>query len=81
MMNLIDACKDQTIETIMKMPDVVERIELYNIYKDEFEEQLKRCSTVHDNVVVLDLREEEIIYPGNRFMIYALYPECNVSIT
>ncbi len=80
MMDLIDACKDHTIEEIMAMPDVQERVELYNRYKDEFINQLKQCSTVHDNVVVLDLREEEIIYPGNRFMIYALYPECNVSI-
>jgi nanoRNase/pAp phosphatase (c-di-AMP/oligoRNAs hydrolase) len=80
MMNLIDACKDHTIEEIMQLPDVVERVELYNKYQDEFIDQLKRCSTIHENVVVLDLREEEIIYPGNRFMIYALYPETNVSI-
>ncbi len=80
MMNLIDACKDHSIEEIMQMPDVLERVELYNRYKSEFINQLKHCSTVHDNVIVLDLRNEEIIYPGNRFMIYALYPECNVSI-
>ncbi len=80
MMNLIDACKDHSIEEIMQMPDVVERVELYNRYKEEFIDQIKRCSTIHENVIVLDLREEEIIYPGNRFMIYALYPETNVSI-
>jgi nanoRNase/pAp phosphatase (c-di-AMP/oligoRNAs hydrolase) len=80
MMNLIDACKDHSIEEIMQLPDVVERVELYNKYQDEFIDQLKRCSTVHENVIVLDLREEETIYPGNRFMIYALYPETNVSI-
>jgi nanoRNase/pAp phosphatase (c-di-AMP/oligoRNAs hydrolase) len=80
MMDLIDYCKDHTIEEIMQLPDVKERIELYNRYKSEFINQLKHCSTVHDNVVVLDLRNEEIIYPGNRFMIYALYPEANVSI-
>jgi len=80
MMDLIDACKDHTIDEIMQMPDVVERIELYNKYREEFVTQLKRCSTIHGNVVVLDLRDEEIIYPGNRFMIYALYPETNVSI-
>ncbi len=80
MMNLIDACKDHSIEEIMQMPDVLERVELYNRYKEEFIDQIKRCSTIHENVIVLDLREEEIIYPGNRFMIYALYPETNVSI-
>ncbi len=80
MMDLIDACKDHTIDEIMQMPDVLERVELYNRYKSEFINQLKHCSTVHDNVIVLDLRDEEIIYPGNRFMIYALYPQTNVSI-
>jgi len=80
MMDLIDACKDHSIEEIMQLPDVLERVELYNRYKSEFINQLKHCSTIHDNVIVLDLREEEIIYPGNRFMIYALYPETNVSI-
>ena len=80
MMNLIDACKDHSIEEIMQLPDVLERVELYNRYKEEFINQLKHCSTIHDNVIVLDLRNEEIIYPGNRFMIYALYPQTNVSI-
>ena len=80
MMDLIDACKDYSIDEIMNMSDVHERVELYNRYKDEFIDQIKRCSTVHENVVVLDLMDEEIIYPGNRFMIYALYPECNISI-
>ncbi len=80
MMDLIDSCKDHTIEEIMEIPDVIERVDLYNKYTDEFIDQLQRCSTLHGNVVVLDLREEEIIYPGNRFMIYALFPETNVSI-
>jgi nanoRNase/pAp phosphatase (c-di-AMP/oligoRNAs hydrolase) len=28
----------------------------------------------------VDLRNEETIYAGNRFMIYALHPESNISI-
>jgi len=80
MMNLIDYCKDHNIDDILKLPDVKERVDLYNKYADEFKEQLLRCSKVYDNLVVLDLREEEIIYPGNRFMIYALFPQTNISI-
>ena len=34
----------------------------------------------YKNLIVLDLRNEEVIYPGNRFMIYALYPQTNISI-
>ena len=80
MMDLIDYCKDHDIEEIMQLPDVKERVDLFNKYSQEFKEQLKRCSTIHKNLVVLDLRDEEIIYPGNRFMIYAMYPETNISI-
>ncbi|MBD3841216.1 MAG: exopolyphosphatase [Campylobacterales bacterium] len=80
MMDLIDYCIDHTIEEIMQLPDVKERVDLYNKYQDDFIEQLQRCSTLHDNLVILDLRDEDIIYPGNRFTIYALFPDTNISI-
>ncbi|PHS56210.1 MAG: exopolyphosphatase [Sulfurimonas sp.] len=80
MMNLIDYCHNHGIDDIMLLPDIKERVDLYNKYEKEFKEQLKRCSKVYDNLVVLDLRDEEIIYSGNRFMIYALFPQTNISI-
>ncbi|MBV1911562.1 MAG: exopolyphosphatase [Kangiellaceae bacterium] len=80
MMDLIDYCKNHNIEEIMQLPDVVERIELYNEQDELFRKQIKRCSTIHNNLVVLDLREEEVIHAGNRFVIYALFPETNISI-
>ena len=80
MMDLIDYCRDHSIDDILKLPDVKERTDLYFEHEDAFKEQIKRCSTQHGNLVVLDLRDEEIIYSGNRFMIYALFPECNISM-
>lgn len=80
MMDLIDACREQSIEQILEMPDIRERVDLYERYQPEFREQLKRCATVYDRLVVLDLRHETVIYPGSRFAIYALFPECNLSI-
>lgn len=80
MMDLIDYCHDHGIDDIMKLPDVKERVDLFNKYAPDFKEQLQRCSTIHNNLVVLDLRAEEIIYPGNRFMIYAMFPQTNISI-
>ncbi len=80
MMNLIDYCKNHSIEQILKLPDVQERIELFNEHTAAAVEQIKRCSTVHKQLVVLDLRKEETIYAVNRFMIYALFPECTISI-
>ena len=80
MMDLIDYCADHDIEEILSLPDVKERVDLYNKYAEEFEDQLHRCSTIYDNLILIDYRGEEIIYPGNRFLIYALYPQTNISI-
>jgi len=80
MMQLIDFCMNHTIDEILKLPDVKERVDLYFEQADLFTEQLKRIAKIHGKVVVLDLREEEIIHAGNRFMIYALYPETQISI-
>jgi nanoRNase/pAp phosphatase (c-di-AMP/oligoRNAs hydrolase) len=80
MMQLIDCCLTMPIEEILESPDVAERVELYREHADAAAEQIRRCATVHDRVVVLDLRDEEVIHPTNRFLLYALYPECRVSI-
>lgn len=80
MMDLIEYCKNHTIEDILALPDVKERIDLYREHEALFKEQIMRCATVYDNLVLLDLTNEETIYAGNRFMIYALFPQCNISI-
>ena len=80
MMQLIDACTELTVEEILETPDVAERVALYNDHAEAAVEQIKRCSTVHGDVVVLDLRDEEVIHPTNRFTLYALFPETNLSI-
>ena len=80
MMDLIKYCRNHGIDEILALPDVKERVELYLDHAEKAKDQIRRCSTVHKNLVVLDLRNEETIYATNRFMIYALYPETNISI-
>jgi nanoRNase/pAp phosphatase (c-di-AMP/oligoRNAs hydrolase) len=80
MMELIDYCKTHTIEEILALPNVKERVDLYFSQEELFKQQIERCATVHQNLVVLDLRGETVIHAGNRFMIYALFPQCNISI-
>ncbi|MEG4059256.1 MULTISPECIES: exopolyphosphatase [unclassified Microcoleus] len=80
MMQLIDYCKNHTIDEILQLPDVKERVDLYFEQEEKFKEQIQRCAKVYNNLVVLDLRNEDVIYAGNRFVIYALFPECNISI-
>ncbi len=69
-----------SIEEILALPDVVERVELYQEQADLHAAQLRRCTRLEGEVAILDLREEEVIHAGNRFMIYALFPEATVSI-
>ena len=80
MMQLIDYCRGHTVKQILSLPDVAERVDLYFAQEEAFKGQLQSCSTVHGEVVVLDLRDEEIIHAGNRFMIYALFPQTTVSV-
>lgn len=80
MMQLIDYCKAHSIQEILQLPDVKERVDLYFEQEEKFKDQIQRCAKVYQNLVVLDLRNEEVIYAGNRFTIYALFPECNISI-
>jgi len=80
MMQLIDLCLERSVEEILEHPDVAERVALYREHADAAKEQIRRCSTVHGRVVVLDLRDEEVIHPTNRFMVYALHPRCTVSV-
>lgn len=80
MMELIDYCVDHSIEEVLALPDVRERTDLYFEHEPKFTKQVQDCATVRGKVIVLDLRDEETIYAGNRFMIYALFPNVTVSI-
>lgn len=80
MMDLIDYCRDHSIDEILALPDVKERVELFFSYKDQFYNQIKSNAEVHDDILVINLKDEEIIYPGNRFVKYALYPDTKISI-
>lgn len=80
MMQLIDYCRNHSIKQILELPDVKERTDLYFEHDSKARQQIQKCATVYDNLVVLDLRNEEIIYATNRFTLYALYPKTNMSI-
>ena len=77
---LMDACAFQTIEQILQNPDVQERVELYFEQDALFKEMLAAHTRTDGNVIVTDLRGVETIYTGNRFLIYSLYPDQNISI-
>ena len=80
MMDLIKYVRDHNIDEVLALPDMVERVTLYFDHAAKAKDQIKRCSTVYGNLVVLDLRQEVTIFAVNRFMIYALFPDTNISI-
>lgn len=80
MMKLVEWCGTMPIHEILAQPDIQERIERYHEQNKLFSDQLKRCTTIHKNLAVIDLREEAEIFTGNRFLIYSLFPECNISM-
>ncbi|TVR54074.1 MAG: exopolyphosphatase [Spirochaetaceae bacterium] len=80
MMDLIDYCRTLPIEEILRIFDVKERIELYKKHEKMYKKQIKACSMVEKNVLITDLRKEDTIYAGNRFIKYALYPDTNISV-
>jgi len=80
MEKLIDLCCEKSIEEIMVDSDVIERIDVYNQQSTLFIEMLNTHTYTKGNVIVTDLRNVDTIYAGNRFMIYSLYPEQNISI-
>ncbi len=80
MMDLIEACRIYSIDEVLSFPDVQERVALYWEQEGLYRDQLKYTSRVEGNVLVTDLRKEPVIYVGNRFLRYALYPEINLSL-
>jgi len=80
MLDMIEYCRSMSAEEIMEIDDVKERIKKYKEDEPKFIQMLKDNATAYDNALVLDLRAQDPIYCGNRFMVYTLFPDCNISI-
>ena len=80
MLLLLDACSSMKIDEILALPDVQERVAFYNRQSELFKVMLQYKSRAEGNVIITDLRGESEIFVGNRFLIYSLFPEQNVSI-
>ncbi|MDR2364109.1 MAG: exopolyphosphatase [Spirochaetaceae bacterium] len=80
MKKLALACSEKNIEEILVMPDVKERLDIYFEQNSLFREMVAKYARVEGKILVIDLRGVDPIYAGNRFLIYTLYPEQNISI-
>lgn len=79
MEKLIDACRTKSTEEILALPDVQERVVLYHEQTKKFMEMVAAHTRVEGNVIISDLRGVNPIYSGNRFLIYSMFPEQNIS--
>lgn len=80
MEELINHFRNYSIEEILSLPDIQERIDLYNDQTEHFKIMVLKHTKVIDNVIITDLRDVDTIYTGNRFYIYSLFPDQNVSL-
>jgi len=80
MMELIDYCLEHPINDILELPDVKERVDMYFAHQELYKEQINRVAHQEGRCVVVDIRNEETIYTGNRFLIYVLFPDAEYSI-
>ena len=75
----MEACRTMSTEEILALPDVQERIEVYYDQTGKFKAMVHQYTRTEGNVIITDLRGVDPIYTGNRFMIYSMYPEQNIS--
>lgn len=80
MMKLVDFCLEHPIADVLELPDVKERVTLYFEQQELFKKQIEKVHEMHGKTIVLRLKDEDPIYAGNRFMVYAMYPEAEISV-
>jgi len=80
MLKLAKACVNKSIDEILALSDVQERIEVYHEQSEAFTKMLTARAKIEGNAVILDLRGVETINAGNRFLMYTLFPEQNISV-
>jgi len=80
MVKLSKATFSKPIEEILEMSDVKERIDVYFEQQQHFIEMVEKYARVEGNAVYVDLRDIETIHAGNRFLLYTLFPDQNISV-
>jgi hypothetical protein len=80
MEELVEHCRTLPIEEIMVLPDVQERVARYHEQTALFRDMIKANAVQQGNVVIVDLRQQEEIYSGNRFVLYTMFPTANISV-
>lgn len=78
--SLVELLKTKSVVEILAEPEVERRTTLLRENNLAFLDLLKKHSRQDGNVVITDFRDVEKVPIGNRFLIYALFPETNISL-
>jgi hypothetical protein len=77
MERLIEDCRTMTVDEILALPDVAERIRKYHEQAEKFKQMVLDYSRIDWEVLITDLRGVDTIFTGNKFLIYSLFPAQN----
>jgi len=80
MMEMVDILRTKSIDEILEMPDVKERTEYYFEQEKVFKKFLLENSRSDGPVVITDTRNRPEPPVGNRFLVYSLFPDTNISL-
>jgi hypothetical protein len=79
-LKLVEDLKKKPIGEILAQPDVQERVKRIREQDAGFREVTVQRSRLDGNVVFTDFRDLSPMPVGNRFIVYTLFPQANVSL-
>jgi hypothetical protein len=77
---LLPAVRERPIDEVLALPPVRERVERMREQDHAFREAALAHSRAFGPVVVTDFRPLDEVPVGNRFLIFALYPQASVAV-
>jgi hypothetical protein len=79
-LKLVEWLKSLPISEILALPEVARRSTVLREQDVAFRDATRTRSRLEGNVVFTDFRGEEAPPVGNRFLVYTLFPQANVSL-
>jgi hypothetical protein len=77
---LLKAIKEQPLDQVLALPEVQERVRRMRDQDALFRRVTIEHSRLDGNVVFTDFRKVDPVPVGNRFLVYTLFPEANISL-
>ena len=78
--HLMTLAKEKSVQEILADPEVSKHVTRLKDEEAAFKKHLQESSRVDGNIVITDVRGQKNLPSGNRFLIYDLFPNANVSM-